>query len=62
MRKSNTPIVIEESNDGFDILIGEEDENNGQVRFHFNQEDTKEELVAAFRALGFDNVSYEEVF
>jgi hypothetical protein len=47
-------IFIEEYSDGFVVRINDK-------RFSFNQEDTVEGLVDVFKALGFDDVVYEEV-
>ena len=52
---SNSKIYIGDSYDGFSITINDE-------RFHFDQEDTKEELVDVFKELGFKNIEYEEEY
>ena len=53
-------VVIEEACDSFDIVMLDinGDEYN---RFHFDQEDTKRDLVKLFEFLGYD-ASYEEIY
>lgn len=48
-------VVIEEYCDGFAVIVGEE-------RFHFDQEESVEGLVEAFKEAGCSDVSYEEVY
>jgi hypothetical protein len=52
-------IVVSEACDGFSISLLYENGNN--ETYTFDQEDTKEELVSVFKALGF-NSNYEEVY
>ena len=52
-------ILVCEEYDGFFIIANI---NGIDRRFRFNQEDTKEGLVDMFKAMGFDKVSYSEVY
>lgn len=55
VKKKTQKIVIEEYYDGFAVIVDEE-------RFHFDQEESVEGLVAVFKAVGCDDVGYEEVY
>lgn len=48
-------IKVEDYYDGFAIDVD-------GVRYDFDQEDTRELLVDLFRDLGYNDVSYEEVY
>lgn len=52
-------IKIEEFYDGFAIILI--DPHNKETQYHFDQEDTHRNLVDVFYALGYRNVSYEEI-
>ena len=47
-------VIIEESYDGFDIVVGEK-------RYHFDQEDSKKKMVAVFKSLGIKAI-YKEIY
>ena len=57
---SQPEIYIEEACDEFVIRIVFE--NGDKKRYRFEQEDDKKKLVEVFKALGFHNVTYEEVY
>ena len=48
-------VVIEEYCDGFSVTVDGEE-------FYFDQEESVVDLVAVFKAVGCDDVSYEEVY
>jgi len=52
-------VVICDLYDGFDIVIYEDDEV--AQRWNFDQEDTRERMVAVFQALGIE-AEYEESY
>lgn len=52
-------ILVCEECDGFFIVANIDGIDR---RFRFNQEDSKEGLVDMFKAMGFDKVSYDEVY
>jgi hypothetical protein len=49
-------VIISEACDGFSLIVVKED---NRLRFHFDQEDTKEDLVKFFKAIGITS-EYEE--
>ncbi len=48
-------IIIYDEHGGFGIIIGDK-------TFSFDDEDTREEMVEVFKALGHEDVEYEEVY
>ena len=53
---SDPTISIDDWGDGFTIIIALDDE---EKVYHFDQEDTREELRNVFNDLGFYDVTYE---
>lgn len=53
-------IVIEDLYDGFYIVLIDS-VTKEETRYHFDQEDSLEDMVKVFKKLGFNDVHYEEV-
>lgn len=51
-------VRIEDYYDGFGIIVYDGDK---ETKFYFDQEDTREKMVEAFKALGIDS-EYESVY
>jgi len=51
-------VKILDSYDGFDILV---EQDGSKFQWHFDQEDTRENLVKVFEKLGIE-ASYKEVY
>lgn len=57
--QSSPSIYIEDWSDSFTIIV---EQDGVTKRFGFDQEEKRERLVELFHVLGFQNVTYSEVY